>query len=371
MAVERIDVAGEALIVHRFGTPGARPKVYLQGALHADEVSATVALTALVGILQAADAAGEICGEIIVVPHCNPLGAKQFVLGRHVGRFSFDGRNFNRGFPQVGEQVVEQLGQLDPDRQTITEALRIGAAIFDNLTRLGSPVERMQATLMGLAWGAEVVVDVHADMEATLHLYTSKASWPVFQHLAQRLDIPVVILADESADAPFDEAQSETWDIINAHRKHADERPMLQPAACTLELRGLADVTPQFAVSDGRALRDFLVHLGAMAGIGESRAFDIPLVTTLDAVEVVRSRMSGVVIHLKPLGATVSAGDRVARLYDPFETDPQMSWRDVVADSGGIIFARWHQRVIQAGMAVVKIASPDGPRPGGRVRLLD
>lgn len=371
MVAERIYVAGEALIVYRFGTPGARPKVYLQGALHADEVSATVALAELVRVLQAADAAREICGEIIVVPHCNPLGAKQFVLGRHVGRFSFDGRNFNRGFPQVGEQVVEQLKQLGPDRQTIAEALRIGTAIFDDLTGCGSPVERLQATLMGLAWGADVVVDVHADMEATLHLYTSRTSWPVFQHLAERLEIPVVILADESADAPFDEAQSQAWDIINAHPASVDETRMFRPAACTLELRGLADVTPEFAVSDSRAIRDFLVHLGAMAGIGESRAFDSPLVTTLDAVEVVRSTMTGVVIHLRPLGATVSAGDRIARLYDPFEADHQASWRDVVAASGGIIFARWHQRVIQAGMAVVKIASPDRPRPGGRVRLLD
>lgn len=59
---------------------------------------------------------GQVCGEIIVVPHSNPLGLKQFALGRHLGRFSFDGRNFNRAFPQVGEWVVEQLKQLGSDR---------------------------------------------------------------------------------------------------------------------------------------------------------------------------------------------------------------------------------------------------------------
>lgn len=357
--------------MHRFGTPGARPKVYLQGALHADEVSATVALAELVSLLQEADAADDIRGEIVVVPHCNPLGAKQFILGRHVGRFSFDGRNFNRAFPQVGEQVVEQLRQLGPDRQTTTEAMRIGAKIFDSLTRLGTPIESLQATLMGLAWGADVAIDVHSDMEATLHLYTSRTSWSVFQHLAQRLGIPVVILADKSADAPFDEAQSEAWEIINLHLGQADKSCVFRTAACTLELRGLADVTPEFAALDSRALRDFLIRLDAMAGIDESTDGAVPLVTTLDAVEVVKSTMTGVVIHLKPLGAKVRAGDCVARLYDPFEFDPQESWQDIVATSSGIVFARWHQRVIQAGMAVVKIASPDGPRLGGRARLLD
>lgn len=81
MTAERIYVAGEGIVGHRFGTPGARPKIYLQGALHADEVSATMALAELVGLLEKADAAGEVCGEIVVIPHCNPLGAKQFALG--------------------------------------------------------------------------------------------------------------------------------------------------------------------------------------------------------------------------------------------------------------------------------------------------
>lgn len=371
MAVERITVAGEALVVHRFGIPGARPKVYLQGALHADEVSATVALAELVGLLQEADAAGEVRGEIVVVPHCNPLGAKQFIFGRHAGRFSFDGRNFNRAFPQVGERVVEQLKRLGSARQTTAEALRIGADIFDGLTRVGTPTERLQAALMGLAWGSDVVVDVHADMEATLHLYTSGKSWPVFQHLAQGLDIPVVILADKSADAPFDEVHGETWDILHAHLGKKIEQPAFRTAACTLELRGLSDVTPEWAAADGRALCDFLARLGTVTATSQSIVRRSPLVTTLDAVEVVKSAATGVVVHLKPLGAKVVAGDRVARLYDPFEPAAKENWHDVVAGIDGVIFARWHQRMVQAGMAVVKIAGSGGPHTDGKARLPD
>lgn len=369
MAVEQINVAGETLVVHRFGIPGARPKVYLQGALHADEVSATMALAQLTDLLQAVD--DEITGEIVVVPHCNPLGAKQFILGRHLGRFSLDGRNFNRALPQVGTRVVDRLKQLGPEQQTKGEALRIGAEILGDLTRLGSPVERLQAALVGLAWGSDVILDVHADMEATLHLYTSGKSWPVFQPLAQRLEIPVVILADQSADSPFDEVHSDAWAIINGHLGERPDQPAFRPAACTLELRGLYDVTSEWAASDGRALRDFLVQLGAVTGTRESAADAVPLVTTLDAVEVVRSTVTGVVVHLKPLGANVVAGDRLARLHVPFEPDPTKSWHDVVAGTDGVVFARWHQRMIQAGMAVVKIASPDGVRSDGRARLLD
>lgn len=370
MAAERISVAGETLVVHRFGSPGARPKVYLQGALHADEVSATVALTELVRLLQEADAAGRICGEVVVVPHCNPLGMKQFVLARHLGRFSLDGRNFNRAFPQVGGQVVAQLEQLSPERQTIAQALCIGATILDGLMQTGAPVERLQAALMGLAWGADMIVDVHADMEAMLHLYTSQKSWPVFEQLARTLNLPVVILADKSADSPFDEVHGEAWDIINAHLDQTIGQSAFRPAACTLELRGLSDVTPEWAASDSAALRDFLVRVGAITGTSQSPAGDIALVTTLDAVEVITSTMTGVVVHLKSLGSNVSAGDRVAMLHDPFEPDEGQSWRDVIAGADGVIFARWHQRVVHAGMAVIKIAGVS-ERSGQRARLLD
>ena len=369
MTVEQINVAGDALVVHRFGTPGARPKVYLQGALHADEVSATVALTELADLLRATE--DQIVGEIIIVPHCNPLGAKQFVLGRHLGRFALDGRNFNRAFPQIGAEVVEQLKELGLEKQTTAQAICIGAEILTGLTRVGSPIERLQAALLGLAWGSDVIVDVHADMEATLHVYTSEKSWPVFLPLVQRLDIPLVILAEKSADSPFDEVHNDAWATINAHIYESANQPMFRPVACTLELRGLSDVTPEWAASDSRALGDFLVEVGAVSGASESAADPVPLVTTLDAVEVVRSTMTGVVVHLKPLGSKVAAGDRVARLHDPFEPDPKKSWQDVVAGTDGVIFARWHQRMIQAGMAVIKIASPGGVRSDGRARLLD
>lgn len=369
MDVEQIDVAGEALVVHRFGTPGARPRVYLQGALHADEVSATVALAELIELLQATD--DQIIGEIIVVPHCNPLGAKQFILGRHLGRFSLGGRNFNRAFPQIGAQVVDRLRQLGPEQQTTAEAVRIGAEILRDLTRLGSPVERLQATLVGLAWGSDVIVDVHADMEATLHLYTSEKSWPVFQSLAQSLEIPIVILADQSADSPFDEVHSDAWTIINEHLGERSDHPLFRPVACTLELRGLSDVTLGLAASDSRALCDFLVQLNAVTGTSESAGDAAPLIVTLDAVEVVKSEMTGVVVHLRPLGAKVAAGDRLARLHDPFELDPAERWQDVMAGTDGVIFARWHQRMIQSGMAVVKIASLVVAHSDGRARLLD
>ncbi len=85
-----------SLTVHRFGTPGARPKIYIQAALHADETPGLLVAHHLIRRLRGA----AVSGEIIVVPMCNPTGIGQIVEGVHVGRYALDGSgNFNRISP--------------------------------------------------------------------------------------------------------------------------------------------------------------------------------------------------------------------------------------------------------------------------------
>ena len=74
---------------HRYGTPGARPKAYLQASLHADEIPGMLAAHHLIGLLDDADARGEITGEIIVVPVANPGGAAQGINTTFAGRYEF------------------------------------------------------------------------------------------------------------------------------------------------------------------------------------------------------------------------------------------------------------------------------------------
>ena len=48
------------LKVIRYGSPGARPKAYFQAAIHASEMTGTVALAALADMLDVADASGKV-----------------------------------------------------------------------------------------------------------------------------------------------------------------------------------------------------------------------------------------------------------------------------------------------------------------------
>ncbi|MFJ6328292.1 MULTISPECIES: succinylglutamate desuccinylase/aspartoacylase family protein [unclassified Rhizobium] len=361
MSVENLVLpSGDIIVAHRFGNPGIRPFVYLQGGLHADEVSSTVALEQLVRLLGELVGGSCIRGEIVVLPHCNPIGLKQFLLGRHQGRFSLsDGSNFNRGFPDMAAMLRPVLDAPSADfgRDRVAE---LGRHI---LTRQGTtgPTRALQAELMRLSWGADYVIDVHADMEASVHIYSSAVSWAKLRTVAGRLSARVVILAEESADRPFDEAHSRAWQDLGLPSS---------TASCTLELRGLSDVSAETASNDALGLLHFLGDIGAVEVAAPSPPDPDTKTISLEDLEFVESPQSGIVMHLVDVGAPVTKGDIVARIFDPTNPSLDSAWTDVATQRDGCVFARWHQRVIQAGMPICKIA---GSGLGGKreTRLSD
>ncbi len=95
----------------RFGRAGARPKVYMQAAIHANELPGAMALHHLMPMLAEADRAGRIRGEVIVVPTVNPIGQSQLVGNNHLGRYDLLSRdNFNRNWLDLSGAVAERVG---------------------------------------------------------------------------------------------------------------------------------------------------------------------------------------------------------------------------------------------------------------------
>lgn len=99
------------LVSLHYGQPGAGPKVYLQGSLHADEVPGMLVAHHLRQRLVALEAEGRVSGEIVLVPAANPLGLSQWLLRAPQGRFDWaTGENFNRQFADLSAAVVERCG---------------------------------------------------------------------------------------------------------------------------------------------------------------------------------------------------------------------------------------------------------------------
>lgn len=340
-----------------FGTPGALPKVYIQGSLHAEELPGMLTAHHLRALLQAAEARGDLRGEVVLVPVANPIGLGQRLNHKPMGRFEFDSaENFNRGYPDLAAAVFDQVkDRLGPDAQANVATVR--SAVGDHL-RAWEPATELDGqrrTLLLLAYDADVVLDLHCDCEAVMHLYSEVACWPPLEPLARLLGCQAVLLAHESGGGPFDERLSGLWWQLAARVKAAGiEAPLPQAcASTTVELRGEADVHHDLARQDAQAIALFLQHSGVLHA---DKAPALPLLpcepTPLAGSETLRSPVPGVLVfHAQP-GQRLAVGEVVADVIDPVSNRVHV----VRAGVAGVFYARVKERYLHAGGEVGKIA---------------
>lgn len=330
---------------------GAGPRVYIQAALHADEIPPLLVAHHLERLLDEALARGELRGEVLLVPFANPLGLDQFIGGLQHGRFELDsGTNFNRGYPDLVEavaaRVADRLGN-DP----AGNVAEIRAALRE-LLRAPPPAHPQLAlkhTLYRLAADCDIVLDLHCDFEACLHLYVNAPHWPRASDLAHALQSEIVLLADDSGGGAFDEACTHTFTGL---AQRFPQHPI--PAACfgaTVELRGERDVDDDTARIDAEGLIRFLRARGVLAG-----AADLPAeparATRLEAVDVVAAPKAGVLIWTRPLGCEVVAGEQIGWLVVPGQPERE----PLIARTAGLLFVRRGHRWVRSQQVVAKIA---------------
>ncbi|SMH58738.1 succinylglutamate desuccinylase/aspartoacylase family protein [Azospirillum agricola] len=362
-----------SLTVHRFGTPGARPKVYVQAALHADETPGLLVAHHLIRRLRGLD----IPGEIIVVPMANPTGIAQIVEGVHIGRYALDGAgNFNRDFPDLIDGAAERLkGRIGADREAnvaaVREALR---ATLDALPPPKGEVPALRRALLGMAFDADIVLDLHCDLEAVPHLYAGDALWPDLADLSALLGVKAVLLSADSGGKPFDEACSVPWWTL-AERFAADGPIPPACVATTVELRGKADVDDDRAAADAEALIGMLIRRGAVTGSAPGPLPDLPPLlceaTPLSGLARVVAPVSGVIAFHRAVGDRVEAGDPIADIVDPTAADPDNARTTLVAPGGGIVMARNNLRFASRGELVASIAGPAPLATGEHGLLFD
>jgi predicted deacylase len=339
------------LTVMRFGTAGARPKAYLQAGLHADELPGMAVLRELAAMLETEAVEGRILGEIVVVPVANPIGLAQRSFSHLQGRYDTgSASNFNRDYPDlaaaVGARVSDSLGEDAADN-----VATIRSAMAEELASLSplAEVDVLRHALLHLAHDADIVLDLHADNEAQVHLYTGTPLWPDAQDLAADLDARAVLLAECSGGNPFDEACSAPWWTLAA----ANPGLPIPPAclAATVELRSNNHVRAEDIRNDTAAVMRFLVRRGLVAGEPAPVPRLLCEATPLNAMQQVIAPAAGIVVYAAALGDTLRAGERVATIVDPLGGAVE-----VLARTDGRLFARHDQPWAWPGKVIGKIA---------------
>jgi predicted deacylase len=351
-----------------FGTPGAGKKVYIQGSLHADEVPGMLVSQFLRKELAALEADGRIAGEVILVPAANPIGLAQAIHGAAFGRFDLTtGINFNRAYKHVAGDLKKSLeGKLGQDAQANVRLIREHARASIAEWQPATDAETLKKTLMTLAVDADIVLDLHCDNEAVLHIYAGTPLAEAIAPLSAILGAHALLLAFEAGGEPFDEACSRLWWDLD---KHFEGRYPIPPAclSTTVELRGETEVSYALASQDAAGLLQFLTLSGVLlakdaAEAAAAAVLPAPLceATPLEGVEPVYAPHAGILIYTRDLGARLAAGDAIADLIDPVSGETTVLRTTI----DGVFFARSAHRHVIRGMNVGKVAGAKAYRAG-------
>lgn len=334
----------------------AKQKIYVQAALHADETPAMLVSVMLRRRLAELEAAGEIDAQIVIVPVANPVGLAQHVLGQFIGRFDLaSGRNFNRHFPALDGFAASLDGALGTDAQRNVAVVRklMREALAQQKPR--TEFESLQHALLELSLDADVVIDLHCSLEATLHLYTSDAAWPQFEPLARYLGAQASLIATDSGAHAFDEAHSLPWWTLQQQAGAATPLPPGTIAA-TIECRGQRDVTYETAAHDAEAIIDFLRARGALRGAARPLPPLVREATPLAGSEQFYAPASGILVHRAATGDLIRAGDPLFDIVDPLGDETIT----VHSNTEGIFYMRRAIRFVTTGAPLGRVT---GTRP--------
>lgn len=355
------------LVSFQFGDPQARPKVYLQASLHAEELPGMLVAHHLRAALEQAEREGRLRGQVVLVPAANPIGLAQRLDHKAMGRFELEtAQNFNRHYPDLAGAVFEMVRDcMGPDGAA--NVARVRRAVADWLLALQprTELESLRRQLLLLAHDADVVLDMHCDWEAALHLYAEDACWAPLAPLAWLLGCKAVLLARDSGGGSFDECLSGLWwQLADRLKAHGVTHPLPQAcASSTLEFRGELDVSHGLAAADAAAIMAYLIHLGVIDGPKPTIPAPSCQATPLAGSETLNTPVPGVVVFHARAGDALAVGDLVAEVIDPTAPGASRVHR-VCAGVAGVLYATVGERYCVAGGEIGKIAGAKPFRTG-------
>ncbi len=352
--------AQRALKVHRIGGRTG-PRAYIQAALHANETPGLLIAHHLLDLMLAADRAGRVVGELVLVPYANPIGLADNVLGNQVGREALDGGgNYNRGWPNLSPLVTRKVdGRIGED--TGANVATIRSALHEALDeqRPATEVQFLQIALLKLAIGADVVIDVHTELVAVAGMVVNPWSLPMIEPLVGEID-PVLV---HVTDTPllFDSVCSRPWhDLAAIHGRDAVPQATI---SATIEMRGVTDVDHATARRDAEAIFRYLVRVGVVTGDSLPAPVWPGEMTPHEAIAMIRTPVAGVIVYPHGIGAHVEAGAVVAEIVDPAADDPAAARTPIVTPRPCLVYAGVLNRLVRPNDIVVKIAATDFARP--------
>ncbi|WP_195180346.1 succinylglutamate desuccinylase/aspartoacylase family protein [Mesorhizobium sp. INR15] len=333
--------------------------MYIQAALHADELPAVMTACHLIPLFDAAAREGQIVGEIILVTNANPVGMAQSLNTHHLGRHAFadGGGNFNRGWPDLGAIVLERFrGSFGDNAQQNIVLMRTELRNAVVALPETSEWQALQKALLTLSIDADIVFDLHCDFQAELHLFAHVEHKDMVSDLGCDMGASVVILEQSIAAGLFDECNGGPWFKVRKALKLAAD---LMPAACfapTIELRGRSDVSDQFGARDAANIMNFLRRNGAVLGEAPPLPAARCEATAVSGCDMIPAPVAGMVAWHVGVGTQVVDGEHIADVIDFDSPEPLLARTPVFARQSGRLFSQRLGHLTRPGEILCQIA---------------
>ena len=340
------------LVKHCFSGNGSARSAYIQAGLHADEHPGLLVVQHLLERLQVLEREDRVLGEIVICPFANPVGFGQNVFGYVTGRFNLsNGENFNRNFPDVTQALATVIPTLSEEPADTPQLKQL-------LTHLLSPqasadcVAVTKRELLREALKHDLVLDLHCDTAAVMHLYCINAQRKRAIDLAGCMNIGTVFLEDAAGGQPFDESYNKPWQmLIEKGLASSAQRGF----AASIELRGQADVDDELAREDAEGILRFLAREGLLAlDVAEPDPGQVD-VYPLEGASHLQASVPGLLVWKKRLGESVSRDELIAEII-PLDAPLGTPRVPVRSDIDGVVIVQPLFKLVRAGQRVALLA---------------
>lgn len=234
------DVRGcpiEVTSFHFIGSDRHAPKAYLQASMHGAELQGNAVIAALFSAFDQS----QLLGDVIIVPHCNPIGGNHKVGEYTQGRFDpISGENWNRQYFYPGDGWIHDFAEshLKQDKIEIYQQFR--QALLEQVSEQLETSWRlsrgrlMTHTLQQLAYQADYVLDLHTGSNAARYLYVPAYAEASAFYFHQEH----VLLMDNIFGGALDEASFCPWWTLEQqlHQLGHDQASVPSVEAFTVEL---------------------------------------------------------------------------------------------------------------------------------------
>jgi hypothetical protein len=340
--------------LYRFVGDRPGPKVYIQSSIHGAEVQGNVVIYQLIQWLKK----HPICGEILLVPNCNPVGTNIKAGEYTLGRFDpVNGTNWNRGYYYNQNFIHTFADTIDNDesvgsiksrfRQEMKQQIQ---ARLDEEWGIGL-AQRLNLKLQQLAFDADYVLDLHNGPVSTRHLYVPEYA----RDSARLFNFPHIIFMPNVFSGALDEATFCPWWLLaDLIFKQRQQRLNFAVEAFTLEMGSQEVINFAEGEVDANSILSFLSAKKCLRNI-DLRPKDMSRIgVSLEHYRTLYTQQGGIVEYVAKPGDFVKKGALLAKVLNVDSLDSDKATTDILAPCDLVAILHFPSASVLSGTQLYK-----------------